>query len=121
MIVTLNLMAALLAPAADPPPLTEDQVASVRALVKAHRAEQGELKDRLEAAQRKLAACYARYELDEDEAKALQDEVLDVQGRLLRSYHSMQTGLRSIVGPERFRVLSARIENALRTPPEPKK
>jgi hypothetical protein len=120
-IATLNLMAALLAPAADPPPLTGEQIARVRTLVKTHQAEQGTLKTQLETAQRKLAACYSRYELDEDEARALQAEVLDVQGRLLRSYHSMQKELRSIVGPDRFRILSARIENALRKPSEPRK
>ncbi len=54
--------------------------------------------------------------------KVLQEEILDVQGKLLRSYHSMQKELRSIVGPERFLVLSRRIDNALRNPPpEPKK
>ena len=54
--------------------------------------------------------------------KALQDEILDVQGKLLRSYHTMQKELRAIVGPERFLILSTRIDNALRNPPpEPKK
>ena len=118
---SLILVAVLFAPAADPPPLTDEQVVRVRALVKTHQEEQVPLKAKSEAAQRKLAACYSRYELDEAESKALQNEVLDVQGKLLRSYHSMQKELRSIVGPERFKILSVRIENALRNPPEPKK
>jgi hypothetical protein len=120
-IATLNLMAALFVPAADPPPLTDEQLTRVRTLVKTYQADQGTLKAKLETAQRKLAACYARYDLDEDEAKTLQDEVLDAQGKLLKSYHAMQKELRSIVGPERFKILSARIENALRNPTEPKK
>jgi hypothetical protein len=119
-IATLNLMAVLLVPA-EPPPLTDEQIMRVRTLVKTHQEEQRTLKANLDTAQRKLAACYAKYDLDEDEAKALQDEVLAVQGKLLKSYHSMQKELRSIVGPERFKVLSTRIDNALRNPPEPKK
>ncbi|HVK12587.1 MAG TPA: hypothetical protein VM597_27810 [Gemmataceae bacterium] len=119
MIATLNLLAALLVPG-EPPPLSDDQLTRVRTLVKTHQEEQRTFKADLDAAQRKLAACYARYELDEDEAKSLQDEVLAVQGKLLRSYHAMQKELRAIVGPERFKVLSARIDNALRHPPQPK-
>ena len=121
MIATLNLMAALFLPA-EPPPLTDEQIMRVRTLVKTHQEEQRTLKADLDVAQRKLAACYAKYELDEDEAKTLQGEVLAVQGKLLKSYHSMQKELRSIVGPERFQILSKRIDNALRNPPpEPKK
>jgi hypothetical protein len=66
---------------------------------------------------RELADCYAHYELKEEEVKTLQDEILDVQGILLRSYHSMQKELRVSVGPERFLILSNRIDNALRNPP----
>jgi Spy/CpxP family protein refolding chaperone len=119
--VTLNLLAAIFAPAADPPPLTDEQIARVRTLVKTHQDEQRVLRADLDAAQRKLAAVYARYDLDEAKAKALQSEVLEVQRKLLASYHSMQTELRAIVGPERFKVLSARIENAIRNPPTDKK
>ena len=121
MSVTLSLLAVLFAPATDPPPLTDVQIARIRTLVRTHGDEQRTLKADLDAAQRKLAACYSRYELDEAEAQRLQAEVLAVQGKLLKSYHAMQTELRAIVGPERFKVLSARIENALRNPPPPKK
>ena len=123
MIASFCLAAVLSAPAADPPPpLTDDQVAKVRVLVKTHQDEQAKLKAQLEKAQRKLAECYSRYELKDDEVKALQDEILEVQGKLLRGYHAMQKELRSIVGPERFLILSRRIDNALRNPPpEPKK
>jgi len=105
-----------------PPPLTEEQLTKVRTLVKTYQEEQTTLKAQLEKAQKKLADCYSRYELKDDEVKALQDEILEVQGKLLRSYHAMQKELRSIVGPERFLILSRRIDNALRNPPpEPKK
>jgi hypothetical protein len=114
---------ALLATAAQPtpPPLTEAQVEKVRALVKTHQQEQATLKTELENAQRKLAECYAKYELDEAQVKKLQAEVLDAQAKLLASYHAMQKELRAIVGPERFAILSKRIDNALRNPPDPKK
>lgn len=115
---SLGLLTALFAPAADPPPLTDEQIARVRTLVKTYQEEQRTLKADLDAAQRKLTECYSRYELDEAEAQVLQADVLAVQGKLLKSYHTMQTELRAIVGPERFKVLSARIENALRNPPK---
>jgi septal ring factor EnvC (AmiA/AmiB activator) len=122
-IASLYLFAALaVADAPQPPPLTEEQLTKVRTLVKSHQEEQAKLKAQLEKAQKKLADCYSRYELKEEDVKTLQDEILDVQGKLLKSYHSMQKELRSIVGPERFLVLSRRIDNALRNPPpEPKK
>jgi hypothetical protein len=118
---SLGFLAAMFAPAADPPPLTDEQIARVRNLVKTHQDEQRTLKAALDALQKKLAECYSQYELDEKAAQALQGEVLEVQGKLLKSYHTMQTELRAIVGPERFKILSARIENALRNPPPPKK
>jgi chromosome segregation ATPase len=124
MMASFWLAAVLAVPGADPvpPPLSEEQLTKVRALVKTHQEEQAKLKGQLEKAQQKLADCYSRYELKDDDAKELQAEILDVQGKLLRSYHSMQKELRSIVGPERFKVLSRRIDNALRNPPpEPKK
>jgi len=123
-IASLYLAAVLSVPGADPPapPLSEEQLTKVRTLVKTHQEEQAKLKAQLEKAQQKLADCYSRYELNDDDVKALQDEILEVQGKLLKSYHSMQKELRSIVGPERFKILSRRIDNALRNPPpEPKK
>ena len=118
---SLSLFAALFAPAADPPPLTDDQIVRIRTLVRDHQEEQQTLKATLDVLQKKLAECYKDYELDEKLAQALQAEVLETQGKLLKSYHKMQTELRAIVGPERFKILSARIENALRNPPRPKK
>jgi hypothetical protein len=108
--------------AADPPPLTAEQLTKVRDLVKTHIEGQTKLKERLDTAQKSLADCYSRYELKDEDVKGFQDEVLDVQSKLLRSYHATQKELRAIVGPERFLVLSRRIDNALRDPaPESKK
>ncbi len=116
------LAALLVAPGADPQPLTEDQLTKVRTLVKTYQEEQTTLKTQFDKAQKKLADCYSRYELKDDDVKTLQDEILEVQGKLLRSHHAMQKELRAIVGPERFLILSKRIENATRNPPpEPKK
>lgn len=123
MSASLCLMALFVAqaPGLPPPPLTEEQLTLVRSLVKTHQEEQSTLKKKLEKAQRSLADCYARYELKNEQIATLQGEVLEAQGKLLRDYDSMQKELRKIVGPERFRILSRRIDNALRNPPEPKK
>ena len=126
MIASFCLAAVLVASGADPvpqpPSLTAEQITKVRALVKTHQEEQTKLKAQLDKAQKKLADCYARYELNDDAVSALQTEILEVQDALLKSYHGMQKELRSIVGPERFLILSKRIDNALRNPaPEPQK
>jgi len=124
-IPTLCLAAVLVAQPADPvpvpPPLTAEQAAQVRALVQTHQREQADLRGRLETAQRRLAECYAKFDLDAAEVQALQGEILDLQGKLLHGYHAMQTELRKIVGPERFAILSRRIDNAIRNSPEPRK
>jgi hypothetical protein len=122
-IPSLYLVAVLSTLHADPvpPPLTEEQITKVRTLVKTHQEEQTKLKAELEKAQGKLAECYTRYELKDDDVKKWQTEILDVQGKLLTSYHSMQKELRTIVGPERFLILSRRIDNALRNPPKESK
>lgn len=121
MIPFVCLFAVFSVPVADnPPPLNDDQIARVRALVKTHQEEQSTLRVNLETAQKKLSDCYAEFELDDAQVKKLQAEILDVQGKLLGGYHNMQTELRTIVGPERFKILSKRIENAVRGS-EPKK
>ena len=121
MISTMCLLALMAGQTLAPPPLTEDQVTKVRALVKIHQEEQAGLKTKLEKAQRTLTDCYARYELKDDQISTLQAEVLEVQAKLLRDYDSMQKDLRKIVGPERFRILSRRIDSAIRNPPDSKK
>ena len=72
MIASFCLVAVLSASAADPvpaPPLTEEQITKVRTLVKTHQEEQAKLKAQLEKAQKKLADCYSRYELKDDDVK----------------------------------------------------
>jgi len=101
--------------------LTDEQLAKVRNLLKSHQDEQARLKADLDKAQQKLADLYAHYQLDDAEAKKAQQDVLSSQQKLLQSYHAMQKELRSIVGPERFQILSRRVDQALRNPPDPKK
>lgn len=103
------------------PQLTDEQIVKVRNLLKTHQDEQARLKAELDKAQQKLADLYSSYQLDEAEVKKAQLDVLNSQQKLLQSYHAMQKELRSIVGPERFLILSRRIEQVLRNPPETKK
>lgn len=106
-------------PKVSPPPLTADQVSKVRALVQQTQADHAAARQALAEAQADLARCYARYELDEKEVTRLQTVILGEQQKLLDSHHRMQKELRSIVGAERFLVLSKRIENLLKNPPPP--
>jgi hypothetical protein len=106
--------------AADPPPLTAQQLDQVRTLVQRTQTEQAVARKSLLEAQEDLARCYADYELDQKRVGELQAEILGQQKRLLDTHHRMQTELRAIVGAERFQVLSRRIENALRSPPPEK-
>jgi Spy/CpxP family protein refolding chaperone len=103
------------------PQLTDEQLARVRNLLKSHQDEQPRLKAELDKAQQKLAALYSSYQLDEAAVTKAQQEVLNAQQKLLQSYHTMQKELRSIIGPERFQIMSRRIEQALKNPPESKK
>jgi hypothetical protein len=123
MIATLVLTAGLCSfvQGASAPQLTDDQLTRVRNLLKSHQDEQARLKSELDKAQQKLADLYGSYQLDDAEVKKAQQAVLDTQQKLLQSYHLMQKELRSIVGPERFLILSRRIDQALRNPAEIKK
>ncbi|WP_425617104.1 hypothetical protein NA78x_000774 [Anatilimnocola sp. NA78] len=119
MIISLLLSLLAAAPEAprEPPPLSPEQLAQVRALVQRTQAEQQTLKAELATSQEKLTRCYAEYKLDEPQVEKLQDEIVDLQKKLLASHHRLQKELRTIVGAERFMILSRRIENALRSPP----
>jgi hypothetical protein len=119
-VVYVAAAATLAGDAPAPPPLTEQQIDQVRTLVKRTQAEQARLKGALAKSQEKLAECYTVFELDGTQVDTLQTEIVDLQRKLLASHHSMQTELRTIVGPERFQILSRRISNALRSPPETK-
>jgi|GEM_PF-4121636 len=102
------------------PSLTAQQVQQVRALVQRTQSEQAAAKKSLLAAQEDLARCYADYELDQKRVDELQTRILAQQRKLLDTHHRLQTELRNIVDAERFKVLSRRIENALRDPPPEK-
>jgi len=119
MIVALlfSLLAAAPDEPREPPPLTTEQLTQVRALVQRTQTEQAALKTELAAAQDKLSRCYAEYKLDEPQVVKLQDEIVELQKKLLVSHHRLQKELRTIVGAERFLILSRRIENALRSSP----
>jgi hypothetical protein len=111
MIATLVLLLAALAP---PEPLSAEQITQVRELVARTQKEQTAAKVALAEAQADLARHYADYELDEEAVDKLQREIIAAQRRLLENHHAMQKELRTIVGAERFQILSRRIENALR-------
>lgn len=114
--MTLSFSPPRIASGAEPPPLTTVQVEQVRTLIKRTQTEQARLKTELARSQKELAACYDVFELDEPQVEKLQKEIVELQRGLLASHHSMQTELRTIVGEERFKILSKRIANALRSP-----
>lgn len=118
--MTLSIGPARFASGAEPPPpLTTVQVEQVRTLIKRTQTEQTRLKTELTRSQKELAACYDIFELDEPQVEKLQKEIVELQRGLLASHHSMQIELRTIVGEERFKILSKRIANALRSPNAP--
>jgi hypothetical protein len=99
-------------------PLTPEQHTRIRDLVQSTQARNTELNSALAVKQRELAAAYESFELDVSRVERLQGEILELQRQLLANYHRLQVELRALVGPERFAVLSARINNALRNPPK---
>lgn len=101
---------------AEPPPLSAEQVKQVRQLTQRTQNEQSRLAKALASAQEALSGCYAEYDLNTERVNRLQAEILELQRDLLANHHSLQTELRKIVGAERFKILSRRIENALRSP-----
>lgn len=99
-------------------PLTPEQHARIRDLVQSTQARNAELNSALAVKQRELSAAYESFELDISRVERLQGEIVELQRQLLANYHRLQVELRAAVGPERFAVLSARINNALRNPPK---
>jgi len=106
--------------AADPPPLTEDQLARLRELVKVTQDRATDLKKQLDAKQMELGGLYARYHLDAARAEKLQAEIVELQRQLLANYHRLHVELRTIVGEERFSTLRQRLDRLLApTAPQP--
>ena len=119
--VSILLCAALVtgqAPAASPPPLTAEQLARLREVVRTTQATAERLRQDLADRERQLAEKYAQFDLDEAAAVKLQGEIVELQKQLLANYHSLQVELRKIVGAERFALLKQRLDNVLR--PKPK-
>jgi hypothetical protein len=102
------------APAASPPPLTEDQLTRLRELVRGTQATAERLRQELADHERQLAEKYAQFDLDEAGAKRLQNGIVERQKELLVNYHRLQVELRKVVGPERFGQLKQRLDNVLR-------
>jgi hypothetical protein len=93
-----------------PAPLTEPQLHRIRPIVQGTQAETARAQARLTECQRELATLYARYDLDEAAARKLQDEVVELQRRLLTAHHRMQKALRATVNAEQFERLRRRLE-----------
>lgn len=96
------------------PPLTEAQRTSIAKLANSTKKEADRLKNLLDTRQEELAVLYAKYKLDEDKAKKLEDDVIALQRELLTNYRKMQVELRALVGEERFVFLRQRIDNMLK-------
>lgn len=113
----LLIVAVLAADDTAPPPLTLEQLQSVRTLVQKTQTDQAEARKSLFAAQEELARCYTEFALDLPQVEKLQAEIIEQQRKLLAAHHRMHAELRTIVSGPRFEILSRRIENALRNPP----
>lgn len=101
---------------AEPPPLSEDQRASITKLANETKKEADRLKGLLDRRQEELGEVYAKYGLDEAKATKLEAEILDLQKQMLANHRKMQVELRSLVGEERFVILRKRLDNMLKTP-----
>ncbi len=99
--------------AEDRPPLKfpQEQTAHVRRLVGAVQTDATLLQARLDERQRELAELYTQYELDEQRARKLQDEIVELQRAMLANHHRMQVELREIVDKERFTFLRQRLRH----------
>jgi septal ring factor EnvC (AmiA/AmiB activator) len=93
-----------------PAPLTDQQLQRMRPIIQATQTETARTQARLAECQRELVTLYARYDLDEAAARKLQDEIVELQRRLLTSHHRMQKALRATVSQEQFERLRRRLE-----------
>ena len=110
------LLATVLLAAQDTPapaPLNARQTARVRGLVQTTQSEVTQLQNRLAERQRELDRVYSQYKLDEPAARKLQEEIVELQRRLLASHHQMHVGLRAIVDQKQYERLRERLEQIL--------
>lgn len=106
-------LALLLAQVEQPaPPLSEEQVVRLRALVRDTQTKATALSAQLEAKERELGQVFAAYVLDERRAAVLEGEIVELQRQKLANYHHMQVELRAIVDQQRFDVLKQRLRQA---------
>ena len=96
-----------------PAPLNTRQIERVRGLVETTQSEVTQLQTRLAERQRDLDRVYTQYRLDEPAARKLQEEIVELQRRLLASHHQMHVGLRSIVDQKQYERLRGRLEQIL--------
>ena len=119
--VLASLVGPVNLPAGDPPeiqPLSDQQRTRIAELAKRTQDENVRLKAQLEEHQRKLAAIYASYKLDADNATQLETEILDLQRQMLANYRRLQVELRTVVSEERFAILRQRLDHLLQSPPQ---
>ena len=102
-----------------PAPLTDQQLQRIRPIIQGTQAETARAQSRLAECQRELATLYARYDLDEAAARKLQDEIVELQRRLLTTHHRMQIALRATVNAEQFDRLRRRLEQMTAPSPAP--
>jgi hypothetical protein len=106
------LLFALLLAQAEPPPLSEEQTARLRALVHDTQTRAAALTTQLETKERELARIYFEFALDERRVAAVEAEIVELQRQKLANYHQMQVELRTIVDRQRFDVLKQRLRQA---------
>jgi hypothetical protein len=105
--------------APSPAPLTDQQLQRIRPIIQASQAEGARAQARLAECQRELEALYARYDLDDAAARKLQDEIVELQRRLLTTHHRMQIALRATVNAEQFDRLRRRLQQITAPSPAP--
>jgi hypothetical protein len=108
------------------PPLTDEQTARLRELVKMTQTEADEINSKLAERQRALVRVYDAYELNVRAAEQIQAEIVELQRRQLANYHRMQVELRATVSAERFATLKQRLAGVIgpagrKAPESPKK
>ena len=111
---TLVLLVALLG-ATPVPPLPPDQIAEVQHLIRTTESRDTQIKAQLVERQQQLARAYDTTDFDHTRIADLQEAIVQLQRDLLDNYHSLQVGIRRIVGSTRFNKLKKRIDMALET------
>lgn len=91
-------------------PAWAEVAARTRELVQRTQDQSTLLQARLGQRQRQLSAVYTRFDLDDAEARRLQEEIVELQRQLLANHHRLQVELRSLVSRDHFETLRLRVE-----------